>query len=205
VIGGIQFVVMGQPVPKARARTVVDERGHSHSFTPSDTTAAENWVRSAFIKCVGAERVGAYKDPIRAKPATRATKHQIALPSRPGVPGKWLKEPTFGKEGIIIEMDFYFRGAPIADGDNCEKLIWDALNRRAWRDDNRIMDWHGRKFWEQDMPRTVVRIKRVGDPGVPCSTCKAPFTFRTGPGDDAIVLHPGLGVVETRYIHARCI
>ena len=202
--GGIRFVVFGEPVPKARHRMTVIN-GFARAYPDKATEKAEAIIAGAFASEVGHARVGIYQEPVRAKPATRATKHKIALPSRPGVPGKWIREPTFATQQVELELELYFGRSPIADIDNCLKTVLDALNRKAWRDDNRVMKVLAEKFFEQAQPRTVVRIKRRGDPGVPCSECGGPFTFRDGPGDDAITLHPGLGIDVTRYIHARCI
>jgi Holliday junction resolvase RusA-like endonuclease len=45
----LTFTVPGQPVAKARARTVVN-RGRVHSFTPPKTANYENLVRMAFVE-----------------------------------------------------------------------------------------------------------------------------------------------------------
>lgn len=54
-----------------------------------------------------------------------------------------------------VQMSFYLthRG----DGDNFEKLVFDALNGLVWADDEQIDEWQGKK----------VRCKKLDDFGLP--------------------------------------
>lgn len=40
------------------------------------------------------------------------------------------------------------------DGDNLEKLLWDAFNERIWIDDSQIEEWQGRKVLNSAEPHT---------------------------------------------------
>ncbi len=40
------------------------------------------------------------------------------------------------------------------DGDNLEKLLWDAFNGQLWNDDSQIEEWSGRKELNSTDPRT---------------------------------------------------
>lgn len=40
------------------------------------------------------------------------------------------------------------------DGDNLEKLVWDAFNGEIWIDDSQIKEWSGRKELNSSAPHT---------------------------------------------------
>jgi Holliday junction resolvase RusA-like endonuclease len=40
------------------------------------------------------------------------------------------------------------------DGDNLEKLLWDAFNAKIWNDDSQIEEWQGRKALNSADPHT---------------------------------------------------
>src|SRR5258707_5032525 len=40
------------------------------------------------------------------------------------------------------------------DGDNLEKLLWDAFNGHIWNDDSQIEEWQGRKVLNSADPHT---------------------------------------------------
>lgn len=40
------------------------------------------------------------------------------------------------------------------DGDNLEKLLWDAFNGKIWIDDSQILEWTGRKVLGSLNPHT---------------------------------------------------
>lgn len=44
------------------------------------------------------------------------------------------------------------------DGDNLEKLLWDAFNGRVWIDDAQIEEWQGRKVLNAEKPHTHLII-----------------------------------------------
>lgn len=46
------------------------------------------------------------------------------------------------------------------DGDNLEKLIWDALTGIVWSDDAQIVQWAGAKWYGE--PETVVKVVEIG-------------------------------------------
>ncbi len=48
------------------------------------------------------------------------------------------------------------------DGDNLEKLIWDALTGICYNDDSQIYRWGGTKIYG-DFPGVVVTVKRRGE------------------------------------------
>lgn len=42
----------------------------------------------------------------------------------------------------------------VPDGDNLQKLLWDAFNKRIWNDDSQILEWTGRKELNSADPHT---------------------------------------------------
>lgn len=47
------------------------------------------------------------------------------------------------------------------DGDNLEKLVWDAFNTLIWDDDSQIEEWSGRKVLNSPDPHTHVVVYRL--------------------------------------------
>jgi crossover junction endodeoxyribonuclease RusA len=68
-----------------------------------------------------------------------------------------LFEPSV--EDLRIEADFYRQTRHAVDGDNLYKLLTDALNKVAYRDDRQIAQGEFRRFYGAgDKARTEVRI-----------------------------------------------
>ena len=181
--GGIEFVVLGVPAAWQRA----GRRPNGISFTPKATAQWEAKVLSAYRQTVGAAKVGVYQ--------AGSTKRKIK--------GRWLREPLFGSEPLEVEIDFHLPDRKRKDLDNLAKTI-DALNIAAWRDDSAIERMALRKFYDAPNPRAVIRIARIGDPGVLCDGCKGAFTFRRGPGDDAVPIARQDSAAE-HWMHAACV
>lgn len=60
-----------------------------------------------------------------------------------------------------MEMDFFFGNRRRVDGDNCQKLVWDALTGIVWDDDSQIVEWSGHKHVDKLFPRTEIKVWRV--------------------------------------------
>ena len=60
-----------------------------------------------------------------------------------------------------VACRFYTRGRNRMDGDNLEKLIWDALTGVVWEDDSQIWSWRGDRGTDKLNPRTEVDISLV--------------------------------------------
>jgi Holliday junction resolvase RusA-like endonuclease len=68
--------------------------------------------------------------------------------------------PDLGK--VELACTFYRDSKRIVDVDNMAKLVQDALNKRAFKDDSQVFDLHARKFFtHKDRARTEVVITRV--------------------------------------------
>ena len=73
-----------------------------------------------------------------------------------------LWEPSI--ELIRLEVEAHFEGRVISDGDNIFKLVGDALNKRAYRDDKQVKQ--GAFEWFEnagDRARTDVRLYILGE------------------------------------------
>ena len=114
-----RFVIPGQPVGKARARTV-SQGGKTHSYTPAKTARYEALVR------------GVYQNTFPgAKAATGAV--QVAIRAFYAIPKSWTvekrKKALAGMIPVLVRPDL----------DNAAKLIMDSLNGIAWVDDAQII------------------------------------------------------------------
>ncbi|MDE2097999.1 MAG: RusA family crossover junction endodeoxyribonuclease [Patescibacteria group bacterium] len=60
---------------------------------------------------------------------------------------------------VEIEADFYLRGFPRVDVDNLGKLVMDALNGMAFRDDAQVWATRFRKWPGSTVPRTELTVR----------------------------------------------
>lgn len=68
-------------------------------------------------------------------------------------PGLQTSNARFGVQQIFhVGPLLHQRHEP--DGDNLEKLLWDAFNGQIWNDDSQIEEWQGRKELNSADPRT---------------------------------------------------
>lgn len=51
-----------------------------------------------------------------------------------------------------VQMVFSISGGA-KDGDNLEKLVWDAFNGKIWKDDSQIDEWQGRVIRHAPTPQ----------------------------------------------------
>jgi len=134
----MRFTVPGQPVGKARARTIVN-RGRVHSYTPNKTTAYESTVRLAFT--------AAYPGHVPLEGPIHLTAYAYFMPP------KCLKpKPPYSHEDIPHTKR--------PDSDNICKSIFDAGNGVIWRDDSQIAELTIKKSYSM-RPRVDVWIMQV--------------------------------------------
>lgn len=140
-----EFTVMMKPVGKGRP--IVTKSG---AFTPNKTRSAEQAVRDSWSQACGVEMTGPIELTVWAyfeRPKGHFT-------------GKGALSKK-GRENPFPEVH--------PDWDNVGKLVADALNGFAWRDDKSIIDGHVRKRWcDERVP-------------FPCMV----VTYRTMPSGDA--------------------
>lgn len=138
----IQFVVPGPPQGKARPRVVRAKNGMSMTYTPDKTVAYEELVRLRYKAAAQefrfadnaqlAMQITAFY-PVPKSKSKRAQADMIAGVIRP------TKKP---------------------DCDNVIKIICDALNELAYKDDAQIVVTQMSKYYGE-VPRTIVKIMEV--------------------------------------------
>lgn len=135
----IEFTVLGEPKGKGRPRFSTRT---GHAITPKGTVNYETLVRMEY-----ASQTEGFRFPDDAMLDMRI----LAYYSIPQSKSKKTKERM--RNGDL-------RPTKKPDMDNVVKIIADALNQVAYRDDTQIVDCQCRKFYS-DNPRVVVRIREV--------------------------------------------
>lgn len=132
----LTIVVPGVAQPKDRARGAGAGRPH----TTQRTRSAEEWLRAYTMEQIGAPCL---TDAL-------ALVVSITLPVPPSWSAKRRSEALAGHA--------WPTGRP--DADNYLKLVCDALNGVAWRDDSQIVDARVVKAYGAE-PRTVIVISAI--------------------------------------------
>lgn len=140
--GSVSFEIPGPPQGKARPRVVRAKNGMSMTYTPDKTVAYEELVRLRFKAAAQgfhfaddaqlAIQITAYY-PVPKSKSKRIRADMIAGVIRP------TKKP---------------------DCDNVIKIICDALNELAYKDDAQIVLTQMAKYYAET-PRTLVKIMEV--------------------------------------------
>lgn len=136
----MKFIIPGKVQGKARARTFFDAKIDKYkSITPEKTTNFENLVRYCFVQAGGKKT---------DKPIRITVKIFIDIPS--SMPKKVQVQAL---AGLVV---------PVCkpDNDNIEKIIFDALNGFAYKDDIQIVENASKKYYSTEA-RTEVFIEEV--------------------------------------------
>lgn len=133
------FTVPGKPTGKGRPRFA-----QGRTFTPRETVLAEQTIRAAW------EGVGSPRLP--DGPVFLRVTIGVERPR-----SHFKRDMTLTAEGVRNPRPS--RQKP--DVDNAIKLVMDALNTRAWRDDVQIVDAHIDRVWAE-MAFTSVVAGTVG-------------------------------------------
>lgn len=139
----ITFEMWGKPQGKARARTFYNHLlGRSQSVTPTNTVLYENYIKECYTIAENGES-WFNKEPLAMK--------IVALFE---IPKSFTKKQRADIENGLL----YPTKKP--DADNIAKVVCDALNDVAYKDDTQIIDLHILKFYAKDRPKVIVEIKR---------------------------------------------
>lgn len=134
-----EFTVLGRPHGKGRPR-----HGQGRTWTPRETTLAEQGVRAAW------ENAGA----VRLEGAISL--HVLLGVTRPQ--SHYKRDGSLSAEGARHVKPF--RKKP--DVDNALKLVMDALNTRAWVDDVQIIQAQVDRLWDTyEYTRVIARAVDV--------------------------------------------
>lgn len=135
----MKFTIPGPPKGKARPRVVRTKNGQSRAYTPEQTVAYENLVRFAYVTAGGKLMDGALvmvADAYFPIPKSASKKKHADM--------------MIGKIRPTVKPD----------ADNLLKVVADALNGIAYRDDACVVDAFVRK-WYSIEPRVEVEIVEV--------------------------------------------
>lgn len=138
----ITFEIPGPPQGKARARTFYNHKsGHMASITPEKTVLYENLVKMSYQQV---------SDYLSYKPL-RIYIHAYFEPAK-----------SISKTKRIDMLTAKIRPTKKPDIDNIAKVVLDALNGIAYKDDTQVVALEIRKFYK-DKPYVLVDIEEVGD------------------------------------------
>lgn len=130
----ISFTVLGEPVGKARQRVT-----RFGTYTPEATVLYENLIKTEYRRQCRDHRFDD-KQPLRME-----VKAEYLIPAS----ASKAKRAAMAKGEI--------RPMKKPDWDNVGKVVSDALNKLAYRDDTQIVDCTVQKFYS-DRPRIIVKI-----------------------------------------------
>ncbi len=134
----MKFEVIGKPQGKARARTFYNNKtGHMQSVTPEKTVSYEDLIRYEYRAAGGTVMLGALSVHIK-----------IYMP----IPACFNKRQRLS----ALAGEMYPINKP--DNDNVEKVVFDALNGIAYRDDTQIVENTAVKLFS-DEPRLAISIE----------------------------------------------
>jgi len=86
--------------------------------------------------------------------ATEAAKQLLGLLAL-----EQVKTPV---EGDLEIIHFFYRDSlRRCDGDNLQKLVWDAFNGVVWVDDSQVVSWSGGKRVDRSFPRTEIQVWKL--------------------------------------------
>lgn len=140
-MSGVTFTVPGPPRGKARPRVVRGRNGGIHAYTPEGTAAQERRVRAAYTAAGGGLHGGAY----------------IRLEIMAGFPVP--ESAPKAKRAAMLAGEI--RPAKKPDWDNIGKLVADALNGLAYRDDAQVVEAYVAKRYVEGGGETKVTVKEA--------------------------------------------
>lgn len=130
----ITFTVLGEPVGKARQRVT-----RFGTYTPEATTMYENLIKTEYRRQCRDHRFDD-KQPLRME-----------------IRAEYLIPATASKVKRAAMLRGEIRPIKKPDWDNVGKVVSDALNKLAYRDDTQIVDCTVRKFYS-DRPKITVSL-----------------------------------------------
>lgn len=140
----IEFIVPGPPQGKARPRVVRMKNGMSMSYTPDKTVAYEELVRQRFTEAAEAAE---WQYTENALCATIIAYFPIP------------KSVSKKKRDAMVRGEI--RPTKKPDRDNIEKIVFDALNEHAYKDDAQIVEGGFAKVYTTGPGKVIVRMQEV--------------------------------------------
>lgn len=135
----VEFTVPGPPQGKARARTY-RKNGRSITYTPLKTIKYENKIKAS---CKTVSKV----------------KFEENIPLEIEILALFAVPKSTNKKDKVDMLSGKVLPTKKPDLDNISKVVFDALNGVAYRDDKQVCDVKFKKFYGE-MPRLEIKIKR---------------------------------------------
>lgn len=131
----VVFTVPGEPQGKARARTC----RNGHTYTPENTVLYENLVKTEYERQCGKAMV------------EEGIPLSMTIIAHYSIPASWSKS----KKSLAEKNEI--RPTKKPDADNVAKVICDALNGVAYKDDTQVVSLFVQKVFGE--PKTVVLLE----------------------------------------------
>ena len=135
----ITFTIAGEPQGKARPRS--NPRG-GKPYTPGKTVAYERLIQWEYLRQCKNYR---FPDDVPLR---------LDIVAYYGIPQSASKK----KQEAMAKA--YLRPTKKPDYDNVQKIVGDALNQVAYKDDSQIVDSRVQKFWSYT-PKITVTIQEA--------------------------------------------
>ena len=139
----MQITIPGEPQGKARARTVKTKKSKTISYTPDNTVNYEALIKQIYMYEIKPKA-------LITKPVTMLIKAYFSIP----------KSTTKSKRIDMLYNNI--RPTKKPDADNIAKIICDALNGIAYKDDTQVVSLTVEKWYTEENPRVEVGILEVG-------------------------------------------
>lgn len=143
----IEFLVVGPPVAKARARVGRSWKGRQMLYTCPKTEAYEALVRLHAIQAMRGQNP--FNGPV-------SVQLDFGMP----IPKSW---PRSRKERAYLGQAGH---TSRPDVDNLTKTVLDAINRHVWADDAQVVRLDAIKRYSRS-PGVLVRVSPIHAQGVP--------------------------------------
>lgn len=139
----MKFAIIGKPQGKQRAR-VSTFGGYAKAYTPQETVAYENRIMYAFKQAVDGKTSPYWEMPVI-----------VQIRAFYGIP------KSFSKRKKEEALNGILRPQTKPDIDNVVKVVCDALNSVAYKDDTQVIKVVAEKYYA-DEPRVEVEIDEYG-------------------------------------------
>ena len=136
----MKFKVPGKPQGKARAR-VVNFGGRARAYTPEQTILYENYIKQCFLSAATPNDKELYEKPLH-----------LQIIAVYGIP------KGFSKVKEIQALNGELKPCVKPDIDNIAKVVCDALNGIAYKDDNQIVTLVVGKIYGIE-PKLIISLK----------------------------------------------
>lgn len=133
----IEFTVFGQPQGKARARSTKS----GHHYTLRKTTEYENEIKLAYVQKY-------------AKIKADTTKESLCLE----INAYYEIPKSYSKKKVQRILEHEIKPTMKPDLDNIAKVVCDALNALAYKDDAQIVEMILKKYYSET-PRIEITIQ----------------------------------------------